>query len=147
MTWAYRAVFTQTNAGGGNVNARFIFSEKAIIKYITIGPDNYGADRSIQVRLTDGSTFTGILMPVTTTDNETLTAPVNTSVEDAGQQLEKEILIAGSLYEIQVFGASLALNETMTVVISGLIKTTKPIVSITGSSGTVTITTTYNKVV
>lgn len=146
VLWAYRAVFTQTNAGGGTVLARFIANERTVIVYGTIGKDDYAADRDITGRLTDGTNVIGIVMPETPTDNEILHLPVATSTVDAGAQLEKR-LVLGTGDELQIITSALVQTETLTVTIRALIRDWPPTVSIAGSGGTVTVTTTYDKVI
>lgn len=54
-TFAYRAVFTQSNAAGGAIDIRFKpgMGAEFLILSIIAGPDNYAAGRSITARILD----------------------------------------------------------------------------------------------
>lgn len=146
LLWVYRCVFTQTNAGGGTVFARFIANETMEILYVTIGKDDYAANRDVTGRLTDGTNVIGIVMPTTAADDQMLTIPVAASTADAGQQSEKSIILAQG-DELQILTGSLVQTETLTIAIRALVSSVKPTVSVTGSGGTVTQTVTYNTVI
>lgn len=150
MLWAYRAVFKQTAGGGGSIHVLITANERTVILYGTFGPNDYAANRTVTVRIADdddneiGRIFSNVAV-----DNAPFSFPVDDhSVVAAadGPQLEKRVVLGKGDY-LQFIASGLVLNEELTVAIRALIMRTKPTIATTGSGGTVTITTTYDKVI
>ena len=150
LLWAYRAVFTQTNAGGGNVIAGFTATERTVLLYGMLGQDNYAANRSISVFIYGPSgNKIAIIMFNAAIDNQFFSFPVDdisVAAANDGPQFEKRIVL-GKGDRIAVEATSLIQNETVTVTLRALIRDWPPTVATTGSTGTVTTTETYNKVI
>lgn len=150
MIWTYRAVFTQANAAGGTVKLTFIFPEISTVLYGIVGRDNYGAARAIYADVVDSAGNTvGRIMITTSIDNwfepilDGGTMALFTTEKTL--TLNQRLLIDGD--RLVVVAESLVQNETLTISIHALIKTTRPTVVTTGSGGTVTSVVTYNKVI
>lgn len=150
LLWTYRAVFTQTDVGGGNIVANFVANERMVILYGTIGKDDYAADRDLESFVLSASgniiARTLFLSPI---DNVTLPLMFTSSAavaDDTTQELNKR-LVLGKGEALRVRAQTPVQNETMTIAINALIRSWPPTVTTTGSGGTVTTTETYNKVI
>lgn len=149
LMWAYRAVFTQAGAGGGTVIVLITANERTVILYGTIGPDDYAAGRALSGRVTDGTNIIGHVSFPDSVDNErilVLTSAAAAHVPNAGLELEKRLVLGkGDVLRIAI--ASLVQNETLTIALRALFRSWPPTVTTTGSGGTVTVATTYSKVI
>ena len=150
LLWAYRAVFTQTNAGGGTAVVNIIANERMVILYGVLGPDDYAADRILSGTIRDsGDKVVGVIFLPTAIDNESVPFPMDQSgaiVTLQGNQFFNKVVI-GKGENLQLKASGLVQNETFTVAVRALIRSWPPTVSTTGSGGTVTTTTTYDKVI
>lgn len=150
MLWAYRAQFTQTDVGGGIVNVRITANERTVILYGTVGSDQYAADRTLEIFVQDpnGSRIAQLLFP-SPMDNERipLIRDEAAAITDADPVQLDKILVLGKTDRLIINMATLVQNEIVTVAIRALIRSWPPTVVTTGSTGTVTTTTTYDKVI
>jgi len=150
LVWAYRAVFTQTG-GSGVIKVTFTFTERTVLLYGSCGLDDYAADRTLRVFLQDSAgNHLGHLIYLSELDNEvvplilggtTATVATGTSI-DTSQRV-----ICGSGDTLIITMSTPVTSETMTIILRGLVEAYPPTVITTGSGGTVTTTTTYNKVI
>ena len=150
LIWAYRAVFTQTNAGGGNVIVTIACNERTLFLYGTIGTDNYAVDRDVTVWIEDSAgNRIGNLMFTTPTDNVRLPIIFDSvaAVADNATMKLHQRLLQGTDERIKIQASALAQNETLTLAIRALISDWPPTITTTGSGGTVTTTVTYDKVI
>ncbi len=150
LLWVYRAVFKQTDAGGGAIKVTLTMNERTVILFGRIGQDDYAAGRVVLglVHDTEGNEIARILSN-STVDNQIFHFPVNdhSAVTTAdGPQLEKR-LILGTGQKIILNAASLVQNEELTVAVQALIRNWPPTIVTTGSAGVVTTTLTYDKVI
>lgn len=148
--WAYRAVFTQANAAGGSIWVNMTMRERTVILYGEIGADDYAADRAVTARIKGPSgNQVGFILNQPAVDNEEFVFPVSNhsalSASD-GPQTEKR-LVLGKGEIITFIAAALVQNETLTINIRALISAWPPAITTTGSGGTITTVTTYNKVI
>lgn len=151
LLWAYRAVFTQTNAGGGNVRINISANERMVLLYGVIGPDNYDAARAVQVSMNDSAgNNIAFLTESISIDNAKLVFPLSGEgaaiSANSANEFNKTIVI-GKSDVVRVSAVGLIQNETVTVQIRALFRNWPPTVTTTGSGGTVTTTTTYDKVI
>ena len=152
LLWAYRAVFTQTNAGGGSIRVNIIVNERMVLLFGQLGPDNYAADRVLKASVRDdiGGNSVAILVKGAQIDNETLVFPSSGEGAAVGPNVANEFdkrVVLGKGDVMQIEAASLIQNETFTIAIRALIRSWPPTITIAGSGGTVTTTTTYDKVI
>lgn len=151
MFWAYRAVFKQTDVGGGAIVVNIIAQERMVILYGLIGPNDYAAVRAIacQVRDTSGNLIGNALKAINM-DNARVVFPATGEgaavVVENVSEFNKHIVLGKGEY-LYLFTDALVQNEELTIAVRALIQTSLPSVTTTGSAGTVTITTTYNKVI
>lgn len=151
MTWAYRAVFKQTAGGGGAVLVTVTAVEQMTVLYARVGPNDYAATRTLSSFIKDSAgNQVGVPVSSQSRDNQSTAIPaVGTGsgvTANWANEFNSRIELAQS-DSITFQSATLVTNEEMTIVIRALIKTTKPTVETTGSGGTVTTTTTYDKVI
>ena len=150
MIWAYRAVFKQTDVGGGSILANFTMNERTVILYGIIGLNDYAADRVIDVSVKDsaGNFITRVMYP-SPIDNELVPLIHSSSavviINTTGEFHIKLLIGKGEVLTVRVL--ALAQNEELTVNLRALVSSVFPSISTTGSDGTVTITETYNKVI
>lgn len=148
--WAGRFIVTQVAGGGGTVRLQFIANERMVVLFGTIGQDDYAANRTITVWLGDGTNIIGKVMEPLALDNVRIPFPVTGEgaaiTANAANEFGR-VVVLGKGDVMYVTAADLANTETLTVVIRALIREWPPTVNTTGSSGTVTLTTTYNKVI
>jgi hypothetical protein len=153
LMWAYRAVFTQMGAGGGNVVCLVTAQERTEILYGAIGPDDYAAARAIQAYVADSVlNVLGYLRVSDSIDNlhvPLITGALTGTVTALRSLALNNKLILGRGESIRIFAASLVQNETMTVAIRALLgpNGAPPLTATTGSTGTVTETVTYDVVI
>lgn len=151
MLWAYRAVFTQANVGGGGIAVNVTANERMELIYGLVGQDDYAADRTVTGYIKDsagniiGQTLKGIAL-----DNERVAIPASGEgialSASTPNEFEKHIILGKG--EVLAFTAvTLVQNETFTLALRALITTVKPTITTTGSGGTVTVVTTYDKVI
>ena len=148
LLWAYRAVFKQTNAGGGTIVTNFTMNERTVLLYGGIGPNDYAANRSITGAIKDSGD--NRIVPIIKTQSiDNVELPIPTIVASpAGTPPDFEkLVIIGTGENLQIFAASLAQNEELTINLRMLIRSWPPTVATTGSTGTVTTTTTYDRVI
>ena len=149
--WAYRAVFTQTDVGGGSILAKITANERMVILYGLIGQDDYAANRTLAASILDSAgNIIGNPCENTEMDNSRLAIPGSGegaafTVENANEFDKRIVMGAGETLAIQM--TNVVQNETMTVAIRALIRSWPPTVTTTGSGGTVTTTVTYDKVI
>lgn len=147
--WTYQGVWKQTDAAGGTTKAVFQGSSRWILLWGQVGQNNYGAARTIDIRILDqNDDVIAKLITTDTVDNETLPFPTNNATP-ATQILDLSAirpLIFGVNDVLQIQLASLAQNEEITVTLRGLCSNYAPAPTSTGSAGTVTITEVYNQV-
>lgn len=150
MMWAYRGVLTQAGAGGGQIRLNFMSRDRVVFLYGMIGPDDYAADRNLEVWTTDNAgNIIARHIQVTPVDNEKVQMfkkGATVAAADEGFELEQLFVLgSGDILHIQV--ATPIQNETMTVAVRALIDAYIPIITTTDSVGTVTIAETYSKVI
>ena len=150
LLWAYRAVFTQANAGGGSVRVNVTANERVLLLYGRTGPDDYAANKVLTVKLFDSDdNEIAMLFSNGVVDNMAFPFPItdiSVVVDKDGPQLEKRLLMGkGDYLRFDVGG--LVQNETLTVAMRMLIRSWPPTITTTGSGGTVTTATTYDKVI
>lgn len=152
LMWVYRAVFTQTNAGGGNIRANVTARERTLLLYGRTGPDDYAANKIVTVKLFDvNDDEIAMLMSNGTVDNQAFPFPISdisVVADKDGPQLEKRLLMAvGDYLRFDVGG--LNQNNTFTIAIRALLgdNGAPPTITTTGSTGTVTTGETDNRVV
>jgi len=151
--WQYHAVFTQTNAGGGNVIANFTIPAGSRLELLSvvIGTDDYAAGRTVKMYIKDVSDR-HIVMPLTyagvSIDNVFLFWPHlgEAVAADKVTTLRQKYLLGPDEY-LYFLATALVQNETFSIGIRGLITGVKPTITTTGSTGTVSTTTTHNRVV
>lgn len=149
MMWAYRTTVKQTDVGGGTVALLVEANERTVILYGVTGPNDYAANRTVDVRLEDGTDLLNILMSNAAVDNVRFYFPTgdhSTVTNDDGIEFHKRIVL-GSGDQIRARAITLAQNEELTITIRGLIGTKIPTITTAGSAGTVTLTEVYNKVI
>jgi hypothetical protein len=149
-TWVYHTVGIQSNAGGGNGIVNFAIDEgnEVIFQRIIIGPDNYGAARSITVTVRDETPANVAIWGSLSMDNQTLSIPASAlaaanAIQDTTGDLSR--LVTGAM-TLRVTAVALAQNETLTIGIAARIRGAIPTVTTTGSTGTWEIVTGYSKV-
>lgn len=149
--WAYRAVFKQTNAGGGTIKVNVAAKARMVLLYGLIGPNDYAADRTMVGWIEDSArNKIARLLYGSPIDNVTLSFPIyreTTVVAGDGTSDLSQIAIVSEDDVLVVTALTLALNEELTIIMRALIDMQKPNVTTTGSGGTVTTTTTYDKVI
>lgn len=150
LLWAYRAVFKQTDAGGGTVLIRIKANERTVILFGQIGPNDYAAGRTVNVAFNDGTNNIGILHKTFTLDNQTLPFPKTGEgiavTANSPTEFGRYVIMAKD-DEVRILTSALVQNEEVTVAIRALIRSWPPTISTTGSGGTVTTTVDYDKVV
>lgn len=149
VMYAYRAVFKQTDVGGGKIKCRITARERTVILYGSIGPDDYAADRTIGGWLFDGTNSYARILFELPIDNASMSFPLTkeSSPADKAPIDFANILILGRGDSIVLSCSTPVQNEEMTVVFRCLVHTWPPLVASTGSAGTVTITVDYSKVI
>lgn len=147
--WAYRAVFKQTDAGGGNIVVIINPTGRFRLLYGTIGPDDYAAARTISSYIDDGSDHLVARLIESGTSINNVTIPLISDASLSGgeaNQIQKTVEMSG-IDLLKISANSLAQNEELTISIRALIERGIPTIDISDSGGTVTITETYNKVI
>lgn len=148
LMWAYRATFKQENVAGGSIVVRITPRERMMLLYGRIGANDYAAGRTVNVWLRDSAdNYLAQIMDSTSVDNISIPFPVDTVTVVDGQagQFYNRMIMVPSDY-IYITATSLVQNEELTLAIRAIVEATKPFVETTGSGGTVTVTTTYDKV-
>jgi len=147
--WQMRAVYTQTDVGGGTVVAKMapLGGEVMELVSLAIGPDNYEAGRNLDIYIEDsaGNNILSVVGGVISIDNVKVNVPGLPAVLAGGNKPNiKDLLIAGE-DKLVVSVASLAQNETVTIAIRAKIYgRTRPVTDKSDSGGTVTETKNYN---
>lgn len=117
--WAYRIVYTQTNAGGGNVIADISNTSSFVAKIhqLMLGPDDYGAARTCSIKLIDQESTPNTLGTFVTgsIDNTLLRWPYNDATEGVTLVKAGEVFLIPTVNKMSFEGLSLAQNETLTV--------------------------------
>lgn len=149
MLWMYRAVFTQTNVAGGTIKVTIAARERMQFFYGRLGPDNYAAGRTLVGTVTDsaGNTIARVLF-ASPVDDASLPIPWLSSAAvtaEATNNLGYKLTLAKG-DSLVLNALTLVQNETFTVALRALVPSCKPNVVTTGSGGTVTTTTTYDKI-
>ena len=150
MMWAYRAIFKQTDVGGGTIVVNDISFERTVILYGLLGPNDYAANRTVVVYISDGTDRIGRLLEGIALDNARMPFPSTGEgaavTADSSNEFDKTVVL-GRGDRLFIQATSLVQNEELTVAMRALITKDGPSVTTTGSAGTVTTTTTYNKVI
>lgn len=149
--WSYHAVFKQTAGGGGTVQAIVTATTRTVILFGQTGPDNYAAGKQIYVRHYDeDDEKLATLMNQTGQDNTELVFPWSdhsVQADKDGPQLNMRVVMGKGDY-LLIAALSLVQNEELTVAIRALLDgMSPPLVTSTGSGGTVTITVDTNAVI
>lgn len=147
--WAYRAVATENNAGGGTLTLDIEPTVGYLLlpKIIMVGRDNYGAARTISgyVYDKDGNDIYRFFSQGL--DNQAIVVPTSGDLIAANNDgaLHSPIRIQGpDLLKFQA--GAVAQTETFTLAIRALIFGRKPTVTWSSSGTLGTVTTTYNEV-
>lgn len=149
MFWAYRAVVKQTGGGGGIAALSITANERFVLLYGITGRDDYAAGRSVNAQILDSGdeVIANAIIAEAGLDNVRVPIPsTDPTPESTANQFQNRIVM-GSTDVIKISMATLATNEELTVVVRGLIGSKPPTVTTTGSTGTVTLTEDYNKVI
>lgn len=149
--WAYHAVFTQSNAGGGNVLIQITpgAGTEVILQSVQIGPDDYAADRTGAIQLMDSEgtpNRVARLIPLAAIDNEVMMWPsINATADFTHLWPGQQIIMTGA-DQLRIYLNAFAQNETITVAIRARLRGQIPVITTTGSGGTVGVATTYSVV-
>lgn len=150
-TYAIRQVYTQTGGGGGNVIIEITPApgSEFMVLVSHVGPDDYGAGRSIRQRVLDEDGNVVYNLMAESIDNVNFIAPRTrgaNSDNDLYNPNDWPIMVSGNdVYDIR--GISLANTETLTISIRLRVKDELPTISKENSTGTVgTPTTTINRI-
>jgi len=148
--WAYRAVFTQTNVGGGNVVVDIspgLGSEFLLLSLLT-GLDDYAADRTLSFdHLDTGNNRVGRFTTLATVDNEYYLWPHSIPAASTTNYAVSYIAWFAGTDKLAITAEALAQNETLTITIRARLKGRIPGIVSTRSTGTVGAPTeTYNAV-
>lgn len=150
LLWVYRAVFKQTNAGGGTIRVIFTAQERTLFLFGHFGPNDYAANRNIQGTIKDaGNLVIGQVLPTTAADNQMFSIPkADAAITSGGYgtHFNTPFLLARG-ESVVLDAVSLIQNEELTIAFKALVTSKQPFVTTTGSGGTVTVTTTYDKVI
>lgn len=152
-TWAYSAVYTQSNAGGGNVIITVTpgAGSELMIDYIRTGLDNYGADRAVYFDIYDGEATPERqvnLLTLGTVDNEYLVWPYLGATDDLTTLRPRQMQMISGTDNLRLTFDSLANTETVTLSIRARIRGVMPTVAHALSTGTVGApTVVYNTVI
>lgn len=149
MLWAYHTVLKQTGAGGGHVTLNITARERMLILYGMIGPDDYAAARAVSVLLYDGIGGKLIARVNINDDIDDMHLPFPSTNADPVEKVNEfsNRILIGKGESLKLTASSLIQNEEMTVTLKALITSTKPSMTTTGSTGTVTNTVVYDKVI
>lgn len=151
MLWVYRAIFTQTNVGGGIIKILITARERTVFLSGMFGPNDWAADRTIWGQLIDenGTRIADLLFP-SPLDNEEVPAwsanAVATLIQKQTMDFNQLIVLGKGEYMLFEISTPIQ-NEAITMSIRALVDTSKPSITTTGSGGTVTTTVTYDKVI
>ena len=149
--WAYRAVFTQTDANGGTIKVNISFPDRGnefYVQNLLIGRDTYAADRNIVAQILDTNGD-----PVAKLINQTVSAKYlhypwdETTVAD-GVLGRLQFPIVSHPDYLSVSAVGLAQNETLTLLLRLrlLHGSAVPRIDYSGSGGVVTVVENYNRV-
>ena len=150
-TWAYRAVFKESGAGGGTITVDVTpgAGNEMLIMSIHMGADNYGANRTVTVRLEDSANNRiQDIFSSGTIDNTHTNLPLIGSDSTLGDwsKLGGQGFIVSGTDSLTFIAASLAQNEELTIAIRARLKGKMPAIT-AASTGTIgTTVTTYSKV-
>lgn len=151
MMWAYRAVFKQTDVGGGHIIVTITANERMEVLYCLAGPNDYAANRTLTSDIRDSAgNQVGKMTPSLALDNATMASPAfgSGAAITIGHSNEfNQKFTLGQDDSLRFAALSLVQNEELTIAIRALIDSVKPTIATTGSGGTVTITTTYDRVI
>ena len=150
LMWAYRAVFKQTDGGGGSIVVNFVANERTVFLYGNIGKNDYAANRSIDAFIFDeNDDKAGIVLASTSVDNVDTPIFVSASVAITAQTTisSQDRLVLGKGDKLVIRAAALVQNEELTLALRALFKSWPPTITTTGSGGTVTTTLSYDKVI
>lgn len=151
-TWNFRGVMTQQAAGGGSLVYHITIGAgtELIIQSIQLGADDYAAGRTANISILSSAVAVIASLQTASVDNQTLGIPADRVASTAGAVLNSTPqltrLVGGDDQLIRVRADALAQNETLTVAIRARIRGIKPTVATTGSGGTPSLATTYDKV-
>ena len=147
-----RFVFTQTDAGGGNTvfNIYTGNGTRLIIDYFNVRLSKSSGTSTQYYMLLDngGNLLTYLLRDITLSNGQQLNFPVsigNNLAANNTSGMQKIILVNGDT--LQLYSASLAQNDNITVTIRGRIRGKSPVVDSSASSGSVSISTTHARIV
>ena len=150
LLWSYRAVFKQTDGGGGTILVIMTFKERTVLLYGGIGPNDYAANRTVKGQILDSDdNVLGTILSNAAVDNKGFPFPVSDhSVVAASDGCEFEKQVVLGMGDQLVFTATgIVLNEELTVALRAMVSSARPFVETTGSGGTVTTTVTYDEVI
>lgn len=150
LLWAYKATFTQTAGGGGAIRVIVTAQERTEILYGRVAADNYAAGRALTVQVYDGASTVAIVLESIDIDANNVGFPATgdgAAVATGNVNEFEKSIILGKGDTLQFDLASIADGKTMLLVIRALVSMAVPVVTTTGSGGTVTTTVTYDKVI
>jgi len=152
VMWLYKATYTQTDPAGGSISIRLKNQEglgtRSILWMLGIGPDVYAANRLVEVRYRDGANnvIGKMLSESLSNARRILPSGESTSINDVLSHRYFPLLIPGDDY-VEMIAVGLAQNETFTISFRALILDAKPVLDTSDSTGTVTESVEYSKVV
>ena len=151
--WAYKATWTQSNAGGGNiiVDFRNTIGDAFMILSVTTGLDDYAAGRTVQLLIMDNEATPVIVrrLASVSVDNQNVSipAPGDAIAANVNSDSTFPILVTGS-DALTIIATSLVQNETLTITVRLLCRQKLPTIIRSRSSGTVNQQTEiYNRLV
>lgn len=149
LYWTYRALFTQTNAGGGVIKILITVNERTLFTFGSFLAADYAGDRTLTGYLKHATHTIGRVLFSTGVDNEQVPmwAEGDTAV-DSGQvndYTQRILLGKGDFLYYEL--ATPVQDEAITMNVHALIRSWPPTVATTGSGGTVTTTVAYDKVI
>lgn len=140
--WFYEAIFTQSSTGAFKIDFDFEPGDRAKFLSMHIGPDDYGAGRTLTMFLIERSTallMMDLLPPGgTSIDNVVVNWPTKSADFGTGNfaAVQQGMILPGnSRLRVQV--ATPINNETLTLVATFLVSSRKGIVSPDNSGGIV----------
>ena len=136
---AYRAVLTQTGAGGGNnvFTITPLAGNRMKLLWLKAGADDYAAARTVQAYIYDEDDGQQYILGSNALDNAVWLFPSSITENLSTRALQSlDFIIAGDDY-LRVHANSLVQNETFTLTFRIMFTNAPPVVQTSDSTGTV----------